>query len=422
MSRVEKTIQASFKGVEFFVTLEAEEAGRKVAIHDYPGSDVRFIEDLGKLPSAFRISAYVSGDDWVQKSRKLSTVLDEVTEGILEMSVFGIRKVKAQTYTKTTSQNTIGRVDFAITFLVSTPNPSPVIATATVENVAANAVEVLAVMQATVANELIVPELAEEQQVSTYDGVQLTESVGDKIASLGQDIDSVSSFVNDIRTNINDLVRDPITYASKVFNDGLLGEIFDTVEVSRDALNAFAELVRVGYALAVDFESIEDDLLSNAAQSFDIPIFSSDTRYGRTNNSNRLVITNGMRISILATYMNQAARNDYATDGEITAVIADIQDAYENTVLIEGIDPIVALALDLCRIETLKVLDDKIQTTPKVIDMDLAVPTVDVELAYRLYAEELEDSTDLSDQAEVLTNLNGILPTRYANTVKVLKV
>ena len=213
-----------------------------------------------------------------------------------------------------------------------------------------------------------------------------------------------------------------MAYASEMFNDGLLGAVFDNIEVSRETLNALKELVRVGYNLAVDFESIEDDLLSNAEQSFIIPIFATDTRYRLSNNRNRITVTNSVRTGLLATYLNQAARNEYATDDEINDTIADIEDAYENIVLVDDVDPLIALGLDRCRVDALKVLEDKLQTTPKVVDFDLKTSTVDAELAYRLYAEDMVTSADLETTAEVLTDLNGVLPTRFKDDVKVLKV
>lgn len=410
---MEQTIGGAFKGVPFLLVTETQEGGRKVAIQEYPGSDHRFVQDLGKKPGIFRLSCYVSGEDWLQQERRLTTALEDKTEGVLELSAFGTVKVKAQVYSKSVRQTEIGRADFTITFLVSTPNPSPVIAPNTVETVAKAAVNVLEISQENFAENFIVPTLATTAEVAEYDGVQLAETVAETISSLGQDVDTVTGFATTIRNNIARLVRDPIEYASTVFDDGLLGEVFKTIGVSRAALNALSGLCRIGYNLAKDFETIKDDALTNLEQSFDIPVFADDITYRITNNRNRLLITNSVRTSIFVTYLNQASRNDYLTDSEINDVIADINDVYENVILIDGVDPLVALALDQCRIQALQVLDEKIQTTPNVVTLDLKAHTVDIELAYRLYAEEFESSDDLTERTEELTGLNGILSTRY---------
>lgn len=424
---LEKTIQATFKGVPFLVNTETQEGGRKVAIHDYPGSDSRFVEDLGKIPGAFTIRGFVSSDksvdNWLQNDRRLTTALEDSSEGILEMSVFGIRKVKALNYSKTIRQTAVGRVDYVLSFMVTKATPSPAVAASSTETVAQRAKSALSITDTIFAEDFKVPVIARTTQVSTYDGEILVKTIGDSIASLAQDLGQVTSKVNVIRDNINDLVRDPITYAQELFGgEGLFGTIFDGVSATRDALNALSDLCRAGYNLSTDFKSIEDFTLSNAEQSFDIPVFADNAAYRITNNDSRLFIVNSMRSSLFVNYLQIAASSDYDTDSEINITISDINDVYENVVLLNDVDPLLALALDKCRIECLNVLETKIQVTPKVIDFNLRVPTEDIELTYRLYAEEFESSDDLVSKAEVLTKLNGILPMNFSGDVLVLKV
>jgi len=426
MSASDNTVLAGFRGVPFFVDTETEEGGRKVAIHEYPGSDTRFVQDLGKDPGVFRIRGYVAsfeGVGWRQLDRKLTSALkDKETEGLLDMSIFGLVRVKPTTYSKTVDQVTLGRVNYEMTFVVSTPNPSPVFAPSNSQTVSVKARAVLDAAENDVANDLEIPTVATTAQVSDYDGTQLVTSVLDKVTSLGTEIDIVTSYANTVRDNISDFVRDPIAYASAMFNDGFLGAVFDTIEASRDTINAFSELCRVGYNLAVDFESIKDDSLSNLEQSFNIPKFADDANYRLTNNNNRFSITNSTRMALFANYLKLAADNDYATDGDINDVIEDINDIYENIVAIEDVSPLTAVTLDECRIDALKILDTKLQTTPNVESKVLKARTVDVELAYRLYAEDIENSEGLEAAAISLTDLNGILPNRYTGTVKVLKI
>lgn len=427
---VKDTIQASFKGVPFFVETETEASGRKLAIHEYPGADKRFAQDMGLAPPVFTIRGYVADikvggvvtSGWRQLQRKLTDALKEDTEGMLDMSVFGSVKVKAGTYSKTLDQTTIGKVSYVMIFYVTTPNPSPVIAPVNIQTVANKVTKVLQEIEVDVAEKLSVPEVAATTLVSAYDGDSLTTTIADRIARVGQVIDKITSKADFIRDNINDLIRDPIAYASSVFNTGLLGAIFDTVEASRDALEALSDLTRVGYNLAIDFQSIKDNLVSNAVKSFTIPVWGDDVNYRLTNNENRFVITNNMRVGLFAIQLKIAAENDYATDAEIDDVVADINDTYSNIILIDGVSPLVALALDQCRIAALDMLEDKEQVTPNVEDFELKIRTVDVELAYRLYAEKFADVESLEERASLLTDLNGVLPNRYVDDVLVLKL
>jgi len=433
----QKTVEASFKGIPFYVETETQEGGRKVAIHEYPGSDNRFVQDLGLEPGIFRVRGYVADappktvaiapsvtiiGGWQQADQDLTNAFEKEEEGLLVLSTFGSVRVKAHRFSKTQDQKELGIIRYNMTFLVTTPNPSPVKAPSSEFTVAAKASAVLEVVETDMSELWITPTEATEVFVGEYDGGQVADSLADGISGLGQNLDGVTKYATNIRTNISDFVRDPIAFASAMFNDGLLGAIFDTVAASRDTVNALSELCRVGYNLGNDFQTIKDDALSNAIKSFDIPKFADDAKYRITSNKNRVTITNNTRIAVFAIYMKDAVKIDYTTDSEINAVISDINDVYENVITISDVEPIVALTLDECRIDALKVLEAKLLTTPNVETYTLNVPTVDIELAYRLYAEEFNTVDGLVLTSGVLTDLNDILPSRFKGDVEVLRL
>jgi prophage DNA circulation protein len=53
---------ASFKGVPFKVERDAEAAGRRIRIHEFPMRDDPYLEDLGELRREFDVLAYVASD------------------------------------------------------------------------------------------------------------------------------------------------------------------------------------------------------------------------------------------------------------------------------------------------------------------------------------------------------------------------
>ena len=58
-------VQASFRGVRFSVDeTEAPIAGRRVAVHEYPGRDQPFVEDMGRVTKRWTVEAFVLGDDY----------------------------------------------------------------------------------------------------------------------------------------------------------------------------------------------------------------------------------------------------------------------------------------------------------------------------------------------------------------------
>lgn len=74
---------ASFRGVEFKVQGIETSAGRKTATHVFPGSNVDYIEDLGRATRKFSVDAYVIGKRYLEYKNKLIDACEEEGPGTL---------------------------------------------------------------------------------------------------------------------------------------------------------------------------------------------------------------------------------------------------------------------------------------------------------------------------------------------------
>lgn len=110
-------LDASFRGVPFLVPRESESAGRKVAVHEYPGSDQRFVEDLGRLQPTFSIIAVIHGLDVVNQRNRLTAALDEPGPGVFIHPYLGRRSVIALNYAPSTSDAALGEIIYRIEFI-----------------------------------------------------------------------------------------------------------------------------------------------------------------------------------------------------------------------------------------------------------------------------------------------------------------
>jgi prophage DNA circulation protein len=54
---------ASFKGVPFWAERDKDVVGKRLAVHEFPGRDDPFIEDLGAKARTFDLTAYFVDDD-----------------------------------------------------------------------------------------------------------------------------------------------------------------------------------------------------------------------------------------------------------------------------------------------------------------------------------------------------------------------
>ena len=84
MSWREQLQEASFRGATFKVTAHSsEQAGRRVQVHEYPGRDRVWSEDLGLKTKEFSVQAYVLGADYMATRDRLVDACAKAGSGLL---------------------------------------------------------------------------------------------------------------------------------------------------------------------------------------------------------------------------------------------------------------------------------------------------------------------------------------------------
>ncbi len=117
MPIADQLLEASFKGVPFLIPRERESGGRKLAVHEYPGFDDRFAEDLGKRLPVFSILAVIHGPDVKNQRLRLTAALDSAGAGVLVHPYLGERTVAVGNYSASTSDAALGEVLYDIEFV-----------------------------------------------------------------------------------------------------------------------------------------------------------------------------------------------------------------------------------------------------------------------------------------------------------------
>lgn len=125
MSFIEKLYNASFDGVSFLAPSESVERGKKYAVHEYPNTDIRYVEELGKLQPIFTITAIVHGDDALNQRIRLENALEQSGVKDLVHPVYGALKVKSLDYSVSSDQTSVGQFTFSIRFARSRENVTP---------------------------------------------------------------------------------------------------------------------------------------------------------------------------------------------------------------------------------------------------------------------------------------------------------
>lgn len=106
--------KASWRGVPFYYRGSTEQRGFKTVQHLYPGSNNFKVEQMGKMPKQFVISAQI--DDGNRDV--LDAALNASGSGILSHPKYGNFTAKVTTYTKSDSIDKYGLYDYSITFVI----------------------------------------------------------------------------------------------------------------------------------------------------------------------------------------------------------------------------------------------------------------------------------------------------------------
>lgn len=106
---------ASFRGVPFGVFATSVSGGRRIANHEYPGRDVPFVEDLGRLGRAYNIEAFVVGSDYMQRRDALIEALEAKGPGKLVHPYAGELTLQVEGYAFDETRDDGGMAAFHIT-------------------------------------------------------------------------------------------------------------------------------------------------------------------------------------------------------------------------------------------------------------------------------------------------------------------
>jgi prophage DNA circulation protein len=108
---------ASFKGVPFQVESDAEKGGRRKAVHQYPGRDDPFIEDLGEDKREFSVTAYVASDAADADAAALIEICAGPKAGTLVLPSHGPIEVQCLTFKRNRKSDKHGYIAIELEFV-----------------------------------------------------------------------------------------------------------------------------------------------------------------------------------------------------------------------------------------------------------------------------------------------------------------
>jgi prophage DNA circulation protein len=115
---------ASFRNVPFFVDTAERGGSRRIVLHEFPGRDGLYAEDMGRGPRSFPVEGYVLGDDYLAAKNALIAALEEGGTGELVLPYYGTKRVVANNFRVRESTQDGGIARFAIDFTETEERPS----------------------------------------------------------------------------------------------------------------------------------------------------------------------------------------------------------------------------------------------------------------------------------------------------------
>jgi len=413
----ERLAQASWRGVVFWVrSEELPTGGRKTALHDFPNSNERFVEDLGEIPPRFTVTAFVHGLDWLERAQALENALRTAGPGRLVLPTFGAWTVWALPYSKSASQTSVGEIEFQLEFATSRAVAGIIESTPAAEMVFAAGDSARSSIGGAFGGIFNAP----------GDSLGFGAMISDVTSACNETFSAVSTIMNaeslgemtgairGLLGNAGSLLNDPIQLGLDFFGiDEDAAGIWQIVSEGLDTLSAVSSLLDFAKNFGNNLALIQSDFDSGStvAPVSDISLWAATTEDRIDRNDGRTAIVESNRLAALVAAYEQASNGDYQTIDQVQTIRTDLEDVYSDMMQVDAQDvgsvPAnreVREAMAELRIRALAVLDQKAQSawlTSQIIRTGgLTAPS----LTYLLYAESLTD--DLDDRSWQVRQLN----------------
>lgn len=413
----QRLAQASWRGVVFSVRSEdLPSGGRKTALHEFPNSDERFVEDLGEIPQRFTVTAFVHGLDWLERGQALENALRTAGPGRLVLPTFGAWTVWALPYSKTASQTSVGEIEFQLEFATSRA--------------------VAGIIESTPAPEMVFAagDNARDSIGGAFGG--LFDAPGDSLgfgamlsdvtSACNEAFSAVSTLMNaeslgevtgalrGLLGNAGALLSEPIQLGLEFFGiDEDAPGIWQLISEGLDTIDAVGALLNFAKNFGNNLALIQSDFDSGSTVSpvSGISLWAETTNDRIDRNEARTAIVESNRLAALVAAYEQASNGDYQTIDQIQRVRTDLEDVFAEMMRVDAQDVSsvpanreVREAMDELRIRALSVLDQKAQSAWLTAQIIRVGPLTAPSLTYLLYAESITD--DLDERTLQIRQLN----------------
>jgi prophage DNA circulation protein len=383
--------QASWRGKRFYYIESTINGGRKTVTHEYPDTNVRYVEDLGKIEKTYNIEAVINSNVSFSVRDGFLKVLEEGGLGKLVHPAFGSKDVVLKSYSMIDSTSSLGIAKFSLVFEEASLNKFP-------KTTKGNK-GFLANLKSKILGD------AEGKFDAAWQSVKKAKEVFDSANA------SLSNFANELK-RVASLVQGSLDTFSDFTTS--INEIIDGTRSLIQTPSILASKIKSSFNnLSVAFNRSRDlfDVLTNFfGYDGSDQVANGNSANQKQIKSNQQQLAQIFQVSALSLAYDAAANIDYQTQDELLEVISKLEDGFNK--LPANIDRELYRDLLQMRIEAQNVFNNLSISLPKISNFQTQKTSLNV-LVYSLYG-------DLSKK-EQINNLNKFQDTsRIEGNIKIL--
>lgn len=391
MVRPVNLLPASFRGVPFLVPSDETEEGPRTVEHEYPGSGVRYNENLGYCPPRFDLTIVLADPGVSGKLAALRNALNVEAPGTLMHPVFGAQLVSVVgPYRISRDQQSAGIIELSVTFSVTASAPPIGASGASRGSIASLGLAALSAAVSVIRSQWEAPrspysreklQKGFEDHIQAFGAFQRSSEVAGAMADASKGVAGALDDAEALAGLMAAVYRSPMDDTS-IDGDGLYGGY---LTVSDGIDDIVSEMTPTGFAITSD----------QSARARSITAF-----------------RDAARLSSLATMCVAIAEKRFKTADDVLAAESALSNMRAWLSEADTISMVTASAIDAVYATTMSMLSEESRRLPSIAALSVIEMPASV-LGYQLYEGD--------EGMEALVEINaGRNPILYDGEVNVL--
>ena len=375
-SILSKLQKASFRGEEFIYRTTSTTGGRKTVTHEYPNTNKRVVEDLGKLEKIFTITGEINNnnDRYFQKRDALIVALDKEGSGVFNHPTFGAINASISSYSLDENFNELNIAKFTMTFEKTEDTIYPVVSsqkTALIES-GISQIQTLSVTD-------ITNNFAVTSGTNFLDSQTKLENISSGLETAILDIFDESDGLNDYSRLIGS------------FSDNIVANINDPSSLGSDLIEIFQESLTAIISPSLRLTTFRSLFTFGDDDTVIAGINADQTE----RQLNRITLNNNIQTNSLLVSYDSGLYIDYKTVDDLNEVRNALVDQFQKLNNNDDIDAEIREILNEINNDFTEFYEQQNAILPRLITIKTAPMPMTI-LAHQYYGN-LEDVTILID-------------------------